>query len=83
VVDGLLRAGQRVRVALRTGEWDVPGAERVVFDFHDQGTWAQALDGVDRIFLMRPPAISDINGVLPRSYGPRRSSRSGKSPCCR
>jgi len=36
----------------------------VRFDFADPGTWDAALDGVDRVFLMRPPAISDIKGVI-------------------
>ncbi len=34
------------------------------FDFADPGTWEGALEGVDRVFLMRPPAISDIKGVI-------------------
>ena len=35
-------------------------AEAVRFDFTDPGTYAAAFDGVDRLFLMRPPHISNI-----------------------
>lgn len=35
-------------------------------DFLDRSTWAAALEGVDRIFLVRPPAISDVeNNLVP------------------
>ncbi len=34
------------------------------FRFEDRQSWPAALDGVDRVFLMRPPAISDITGVI-------------------
>lgn len=37
-----------------------PWLQYVHFDFEDQGTFAEALKGVDRIFLLRPPHISDI-----------------------
>lgn len=36
------------------------GAAQRVFDFTDPATWASALEGVDRIFLMRPPHTSNI-----------------------
>ncbi len=32
----------------------------VRFDFTDAATYGPALDGVDRVFLVRPPAISDV-----------------------
>jgi uncharacterized protein YbjT (DUF2867 family) len=35
------------------------GADAVRFDFLDPATWPAALDGVDRVFLMRPPALDD------------------------
>jgi len=34
------------------------------FAFEDSTTWSSALSGVDRVFLMRPPAISDVKGVI-------------------
>ncbi len=38
--------------------------EAVLFDFGDQTTWEQALKNVDKVFLMRPPAISDVKTYL-------------------
>lgn len=35
-------------------------AETVLFDFTNPATYPAAFDGVDRLFLMRPPAISNI-----------------------
>lgn len=36
------------------------GAEPRVFDFTDEQTWAPALEGVGKVFLMRPPHIGRI-----------------------
>ncbi|MDA3955148.1 NmrA family NAD(P)-binding protein [Oceanispirochaeta sp.] len=36
------------------------GVEWRSFDFTDQTTWEPCLEGVDRVFLMRPPHISHI-----------------------
>ncbi|MBL8741120.1 MAG: NAD(P)H-binding protein [Myxococcales bacterium] len=47
--------------------------ERVLFgdqlktarlDFLDRETWPAALDGVEHMFLMRPPAIADVTSTL-------------------
>ena len=35
-------------------------SEIVLFDFTDPSTYQAAFDGVDRLFLMRPPAISNV-----------------------
>ena len=40
-----------------------PG-EAVLFDFADQTTWEHALNNVDKVFLLRPPAISDVKTYL-------------------
>lgn len=40
-----------------------PVGSRVV-DFMDATTWEPALEGVDKIFLLRPPAISDVRSYL-------------------
>ena len=45
-------------VAATTGE--AAGSNEVSFDFTDQSTWPAALDGVDRVFLLRPPPLSDV-----------------------
>lgn len=34
------------------------------FDFADRSTWARALAGVDRVFLLVPPTISDVGRTL-------------------
>lgn len=63
VVDRLVEQGVPVRRAVR----EVSGlAEEYTrrFDFADASSWGPALEGVDRVFLMRPPAISDIKGVI-------------------
>lgn len=66
VVGELLAAGQPVHAAVR----DVhdaelpPGVVPTRFDFTDPTTAAPALDGVDRLFLMRPPAISEVRTTL-------------------
>lgn len=69
VVESLVEAGATVRVALRNpGAAGLPAAfpaaspaaEAVHFDFADPASWLGALDGVDRLFLIRPPAISDV-----------------------
>ena len=36
------------------------GVEAVLFDFTNPETWPEAFDGVGRLFLMRPPAISNV-----------------------
>lgn len=41
-----------------------PTNKAVVFDFADCNTWKPALEGVDRVFLLRPPAISDVKTYL-------------------
>jgi uncharacterized protein YbjT (DUF2867 family) len=62
-MQALLKDGESVRAAIRdeADAKNLPdGAEPVVFDFTDATTWQQAYDGVDRMFLMRPPPISNI-----------------------
>ena len=67
LVRELLRLGAQVRVAAR----DVAAArtafgdavEVAPFDFADPATFG-ALDGATRMFLLRPPAIADVDGVI-------------------
>lgn len=56
-------AGLAVTAADRSGH-PVDGAPGVRFDFRDRSTWAAALAGHDRLFLMRPPAIADVRDTL-------------------
>lgn len=38
----------------------------VALDFHDRTTWRAALADADHLFLMRPPAIADVqNNIIP------------------
>ena len=66
VVLQLVDRGEVVRRAVTpsaaTGDSDVASGsgELVLFDFTDRATYAAALDGVDRVFLMRPPPMSDV-----------------------
>ena len=66
LVTGLLAAGQQVRAGVREpAEAGLPpGSVPVRLDFTDPATVGPALDGVDRLFLMRPPAISDVRTAL-------------------
>ena len=66
VLRQLIEAGEQVRSTVRPGLVPDPRTshQTVVFDFADQATYAAALDGVDRVFLMRPPAISDVKRYL-------------------
>ena len=67
LVRELLAAGASVRVAA----WDVDTArgafgatvEIVPFDMTDPATFG-AFDGAERMFLLRPPAIADVKGVI-------------------
>jgi uncharacterized protein YbjT (DUF2867 family) len=52
-------------VALRIGERKVSSDQRAVaFDFLDPSTFAEAVKGVDVVFLLRPPAISNTKATL-------------------
>ncbi len=64
VVNSLQAAGQRVRVA----DHDLSGLQKrfgdsvecVRFDFLDPATFAAAYENVEKMFLMRPPQISNV-----------------------
>ena len=67
LVDQLLSAGVPVRVAARSLEsaarFAGAGAEVVRFDMTDPTTFG-VFEGVRRMFLLRPPAIADVDGVI-------------------
>lgn len=68
VVKSLLGAGQSVRAAdldpqkiqARFGE----AVEAVAFDFGKPETYAPTFNGVETMFLMRPPQISDVRRIM-------------------
>ena len=57
----------QIRAAVRNPEtYKAPSdlVEAVRFDFLDRSSWKPALSGVNAVFLVRPPAISDIDATL-------------------
>lgn len=68
VVEHLLRAGDSVIAGIRDPQdaASVPGAaETRAFSFADPpDVIGETLEGADRLFLMRPPAIADVQGKL-------------------
>lgn len=68
VVAAALAQGMDVRVAdrdpARTARAWPASVQRVSFDFRDPATWDAALEGVNRVFLLRPPAIADMGSSL-------------------
>jgi uncharacterized protein YbjT (DUF2867 family) len=60
----LRREGVPAVAAVRPGSEGRVEAPWVPFDFLDSDTWAGALEGVDRILLVRPPAIGDVDPTL-------------------
>ncbi|MER3390703.1 MAG: SDR family oxidoreductase [Microcella sp.] len=66
VVRHLLDRGESVGSGVRNlDEAGVePGSEPRLFDFENPSGWGAALEGVDRLFLLRPPAISDVKRHL-------------------
>ena len=62
LVEQLVAGGAHVLVACRDmARARVPaGTTAVRFDFEDPSTHAPALEGVEKLFLLRPPAITDM-----------------------
>ncbi|WP_030761556.1 NAD(P)H-binding protein [Streptomyces sp. NRRL F-2664] len=63
VTAGLLAEGRRVKAAARTAT-PHPGAQSVRFDWNEPATWADALDGVDRAYLVPPTGSPDPASVM-------------------
>lgn len=69
VVDELEAAGVAVRRAMTRPR----GAGAVRFSFTEPATFTDAFDGIDRIFLMRPPQISNVRrDMFPAMEAARR-----------
>ncbi len=66
VAEHLVARGESVASAVRDAAKTevVAGTEAREFDFEDASTWPAVFDGVDRLFLMRPPPISDVQQTL-------------------
>jgi len=67
LVTSLLRRGVSVKTGMRSpGRCAMPsGAVPVAFDFENPETFSAALADVDRVFLMRPPQMSDAAAMRP------------------
>ncbi|WP_267642676.1 SDR family oxidoreductase [Haloarchaeobius amylolyticus] len=81
LVDDLLDRGARVRAAVRNpATVTLPeAAETVAFDFERPETWGFALDGVERLFLLRPPSATRVSeNVVPFVEA---AARSGVEHC--
>lgn len=67
VVRALLARGATVKATRRTAgdAPDSPGNVSARFDFGDASTYGPALDGVERVFLMRPPHMSKAKAFRP------------------
>lgn len=64
VVESLAARGLVPVAAVRPGADRALAVESVVLDFHDPATWPAALADIDALFLLRPPAISDVGPTL-------------------
>lgn len=67
VVKELRRRGARIVAAVydeRDAQRAPADVEKVTFDFSRAETFAPALKGIDRLFFMRPPQISDVERYL-------------------
>jgi uncharacterized protein YbjT (DUF2867 family) len=67
VVKQLLARGVAVKAAALPGssETVADGVTPVEFDFETPATFGPALEGVDRVFLMRPPHMADAKAFRP------------------
>lgn len=64
LAEALTRAGHSVRAATRDpSTYEGPG-EPVALDLTDPSTYAAALDGIDRVFLLAPPGHADQHALL-------------------
>jgi len=67
VLNNLLEKGHKVRATAINAEdaRRIPeSAQTVIFDFSNPQTYSTALTGIKKVFLMRPPHITDIEHTL-------------------
>lgn len=63
-LEALRARGLAAVAAVRPGSAMLDTPDTVALDFADPDTWPGALDGIDALFLLRPPAISDVESTL-------------------
>ena len=51
-------------IAQRSSDKALPGTHSILFDFELPHTYATALAGIDKLFLLRPPQISNVKQYL-------------------
>jgi uncharacterized protein YbjT (DUF2867 family) len=75
LITQLIRRGVPVKAATRSisGGTAPTGAALVEFDFENPSTFVPALEGADRVFLMRPPQMSDAKAMRPFIQAMRRA----------
>ena len=80
-VASLLAKGATVRAAVFRAGQDalLVGAESVLLDFAAPATYSEALAGVDRLFLLRPPQAPTSSGSCSRSLTTRWHRTCGRS----
>lgn len=70
IIKGLINKGAKFKAALRSiseaPQLNLSPDQCIEFDFSRPETFAEALTGAERVFLMRPPAMSDVKkGIGP------------------
>lgn len=75
VVKQLLSRGASVKAAVlkKSGQYMPDGVAPVEFDFEEPATFGAALEGVDCVFLMRPPHMADAKAFRPFSEAMKRA----------
>ncbi|MEX2302208.1 MAG: SDR family oxidoreductase [Bryobacterales bacterium] len=73
----LVRAGEHVRAATRNPSRlkATSGVEPVAFDYDDQNTFATALEGTNRVFLLGPPTPTPHEVMIPFLESAARGKR--------
>ena len=83
------RAARGSEPAVRVAAWDVDVARRafgdavevVPFDFTRPETFGPAFAGVERMFLLRPPQIADVDGVIVPALARGPAGRASGTSC--
>ncbi|MGK8198521.1 SDR family oxidoreductase [Burkholderia cepacia] len=63
LIDALLEKGEAVKAASRSGV-SIAGVEGVRFDYAEPATYAAAIEGVDRAYVMLPTGYVDSRALL-------------------
>ena len=77
LTEELVRSGERVRAGTRNAsQWKAAeGVDPVQFDYNDPGTFAAAIEGSDRVFLIGPPTPTPHTVMIPFLKAATRDKR--------